>query len=155
VLTLALPHRSALVGDERHALRPEQVMNRCVRGLLAWLRRQGVDPIYPGLDAVTVGRRWLAHLGFAESRDGPTLFQAIVALDGSLAATPQLLDRLDPHAYPARLVAATEATSLAACGPRWSSEKAGVQPISRFWPQSWAQPALGPPGSRSPSSIRR
>lgn len=129
VLTLALPHRSALVADERHALRPEQVMNRCVRGLLAWLRRQGVDPIYPGLDAVTVGRRWLAHLGFAETRAGPTLFQAIVALDGSFAATPQLLDRLDPHGrIPARLVAAAEATSLAACSPRWSSGKNVEQP---------------------------
>lgn len=129
VLTLALPHRSALIADERHALRPEQVMNRCVRGLLAWLRRQGVDPIYPGLDAVTVGRRWLAHLGFAERRDGPTLFQAIVALDGSFAATPQLLDRLDPHGrIPARLVAATETTSLAVCSPRWGSIGKAEQP---------------------------
>lgn len=126
VLTLGLPHRSALVSDERRALRPEQVMNRCVRGLLTWLRRQGVDPTYPGLDAITVGGRWLAQLGFAESRHGPTLFQAIVALDGSFAATPQLLDRLDPQGrIPARLVAAVETISLATCSPRWSHAKAG------------------------------
>jgi hypothetical protein len=122
VVTLGLPHRSSLVADDRRALRPEQVMNRCVRGLLAWLRRQGVDPVYPGLDSVTVDRRWLAHLGFAETRAGPTLFQAIVALDGSFATTPQLLDRLDPHGrIPARLVGADETTSLAACSARWRS----------------------------------
>ena len=117
VVTLALPHRAALVADAPSALKPEQVMNRCVRGLLAWLRGGGIEPIYPGLDAITVARRTLAHLGFAETRDGPTLFQAIVAIDASFADTATLLDRLDPDGrVPMRLVAGDDCTSLAALG---------------------------------------
>jgi len=34
-VTLLLPHRSALVGDDPEALSPPQVLNRCVRGILA------------------------------------------------------------------------------------------------------------------------
>lgn len=117
ILTLGLPHRAALVADEPTALKPEQVMNRCVRGLLAWLRRAGLDPLYPGLDTVTVARRTLARLGFAETIDGPTLFQAILAIDASFADTPLLLDRLDPDGrVPLRLVARGETTSLAELG---------------------------------------
>lgn len=117
VLTLALPHRAALVADTPAALAPEQVINRCVRGVLAWLRRTGLDPLYPGLDAITVARRTLARLGFAELRDGPTLFQAIVASDGSFADTAALLDRLDPDGrVPVRMVARDETTSLTALG---------------------------------------
>lgn len=126
VLTLALPHRSALVADDRYALRPEQVMNRGVRGILAWIRRRGVDPIYPGLDTVTADRRALAHLSFTELADGPTLFQAIVALERTFAATPELLDRLDPGGrIPLRLVAASESTCLAECSPRRQPSPAG------------------------------
>jgi len=121
VLTLALPHRSALVASERLALRPEQVMNRCVRGILAWLRGAGVDPVYPGLDTVTAARRWLVHVSFAETEPGPTLFQAVVAVDGSFARTAQLLDRLDPGGrVPTRLVPDAEATSLARAARRAS-----------------------------------
>jgi hypothetical protein len=130
VLTLALPHRSALIAGERQALRPEQVMNRCVRGVLAWLRGLGVEPIYPGLDTVTVGRRWLAHLSFAETDAGPTLFQAIVARDGTFARTPALLDRLDPEGrIPIRLVASDEATSLAACAPHARAASGGFRDL--------------------------
>jgi hypothetical protein len=114
VVTLGLPHRSALVADERYALAPEQVMNRCVRGLLTWLRGHGLDPVYPGLDLVTVSRRALAHVSFAEQADGPTLFQAIVAAEASFATTPRLLDRVDPlGVVPVHLVSSSEATTLA------------------------------------------
>jgi hypothetical protein len=117
VVTLGLPHRAALVAEAPSALRPEQVINRCVRGLLGWLRRRGLDPLYPGLDTVTVNRRVLARLGFAETRDGPTLFQAIVAADASFADTATLLDRLDPDGrVPVRLEARDASTSLAALG---------------------------------------
>jgi hypothetical protein len=117
IVTLGLPHRSALVADEPYALRPEQVMNRCVRGLLAWLRGAGLDPLYPGLDAVTIQRRVLARLGFAETADGPTLFQAIIARDASFGDTPALLDRLDPDGrVPLRLEARDATTSLVALG---------------------------------------
>lgn len=114
VVTLGLPHRSSLVSDDRFALAPEQVMNRCVRGLLAWLRRSGVDAVYPGLDLLTFGRRALAHLSFTEQEDGPTLFQAVVALSETFATTPRLLDRLDPEGrVPLALVPGSACTCLA------------------------------------------
>jgi len=113
VLTLALPHRSALVASAPGTLRPEQVMNRCVRGLLAWLQGLGIAPIYPGLDMVTVERRWLAHLSFAEATSGPTLFQAVIALDEPFTTTPRLLDLLDPEGrVPTRLIPDDAATTL-------------------------------------------
>ena len=37
------------------ALRPEQVLNRCVRALLGGLRGLGVDAFYPGRDRISVG----------------------------------------------------------------------------------------------------
>jgi hypothetical protein len=114
VVTLGLPHRSFLVGDDRFTLKPEQVMNRCARGLLAWLRRSGVDALYPGLDLLTAGRRALAHVSFAETEPGPTLFQAVVAYTGSLADTARLADRLDPEGrVPVGLMAESGCTSLA------------------------------------------
>jgi len=96
LVTLALPHRSALVADERLALAPEQVMNRCVRGVLNALRSLGIDVVYPGLDLLTHERRAIGVLGFIES-DGPTLFQAILGATASFADGPFLLDRADPE----------------------------------------------------------
>src|SRR5439155_21399027 len=49
-IALTLPHRSALVAAEPLALAPEQVMNRCVRGILTGLKTAGVAPFYPGRD---------------------------------------------------------------------------------------------------------
>lgn len=96
LVTLALPHRSALVDDERLTLAPEQVMNRCVRGVLNALRSLGIDVVYPGLDLLTHERRTIGVLGFIES-DGPTLFQAILGASASFADGPLLLDRADPE----------------------------------------------------------
>jgi len=95
LLTLALPHRAALVDERRLALAPEQVMNRCVRGVLRALRTLGVDATYPGLDLLTHRRRALATLAFTEF-DGPTIFQAILAATTPLSTGASLLDRLDP-----------------------------------------------------------
>jgi hypothetical protein len=114
VVTLGLPHRSFLVADDRFALAPEQVMNRCVRGLLTWLRSSGVDALYPGLDLLTSGRRALAHVSFAETGPGPTLFQAVVATTGTFAATARLADRLDPEGrVPVELLGESACTRLA------------------------------------------
>lgn len=96
ILTLALPGRTSLLGPGAAAIAPEQVMNRAVRGLQAGLRRLGMDPVYPGLDFVTVGGRTIAHLGFAESARGAVLFQATLACDRPLAESTRLLDALDP-----------------------------------------------------------
>src|SRR5437867_6171475 len=56
-MALTLPHRSALVSHEPLALTPEQVMNRCVRGLLEGLKQAGVSAFYPGRDLLTVEGR--------------------------------------------------------------------------------------------------
>ena len=114
IVTLALPQRAALVGEAASDLKPEQVMNRCVRGFLAACRNLGLDPTYPGLDLLTLRRKAFAHLSFGEEDDGPTLFQIVVGVTASLARTPSLLDRLDPHgAVPATLIEAGSVTTLA------------------------------------------
>jgi hypothetical protein len=96
IVTLALPHRAALVAATRTELRPEQVLNRCVRGVLAALRRAGAGALYPGLDLVTVGGRGIAQLGLREEPQGATLFQAVIAWSASFARTAERLDRADP-----------------------------------------------------------
>ncbi|MFP6664409.1 MAG: hypothetical protein VCC00_09435 [Deltaproteobacteria bacterium] len=119
LVSLFLPHRSALVAAERYALRPEQVLNRGVRGILAWLRTLGLDPVYPGLDFLTVGGRRLAHLSFCEYLAGPTLVQAVIARETSLAETMLRLDRFDPTGViPALAWSPDESTTLARLGQR-------------------------------------
>jgi hypothetical protein len=106
VVTLALPHRAALVADQRSELRPEQALNRCVRGVLAALRAVGAGALYPGLDLLTVGGRGIAQLGLREEPSGPTLFQAVIAWSASFAKTAERLDRADPDGLvPMTLVA--------------------------------------------------
>lgn len=113
LVTLALPHRAALVAESAVALRPEQALNRCVRGLLAALKRLAVDALYPGLDAVTAAGRTLAVLGLGEVKDGSALFQAVLAWDQSFARTPELLDRADPEGIvPMVLSGASSFTSI-------------------------------------------
>lgn len=112
LLTLTLPHRSALVGPDRLTLAPEQVMNRCVRGLLHAVRALGANALYPGLDLVTHERRAFAALSFVEV-GGPTLFQAILATGGTFAEGPLLADRADPEGVvPITFMGPTEATCL-------------------------------------------
>ena len=128
--TISLPQRSALVATERLALRPEQVINRCVRGLLAWLRGLGLDPSYPGLDWITVGGQRLAHLSFVETATGPTLFQAILGLDASLAESTLRLDRMDPDGHiPAALLMPDDCTTLRRLG---GVARSGTQPAEHL-----------------------
>ncbi|MEO2167618.1 MAG: hypothetical protein ABGY42_05770 [bacterium] len=132
IVSLFLPHRSALVATEPYVLRPEQVLNRGVRGVLAWLRTLGLDPVYPGLDFLTVGDRRLAHLSFCELRSGATLVQAIVARETSLAETMLRLDRLDPAGViPALAWSPEEATTLARQG---QAEAAALSPGATLGP---------------------
>jgi hypothetical protein len=118
VVSVALPHRSALVANERHALKPEQVMNRCIRGVMAALRSLGVDSIYPGLDLLTCERRAVAHLSFVETQGGATLFQTILAVEQSFARTARLLDPHDPDGrVPTVMMDAAETTTLGERSP--------------------------------------
>ena len=80
------------------ALRPDQVLNRALRPLLAMLRSRGVDAFYPGRDLVTVGGRTLAHASFTVMRDGVVVVEMHVAESPAFADLAMLLDRFDPSA---------------------------------------------------------
>lgn len=113
-ITLALPGR-AMLGE---SLRPEQILNRAVRGFMQWLRGLQIDPVYPGLDFITVGGQRLAHLGFVEGEHGELLVQIILAQTTSLAETMLRLDRLDPDgSVPSMVWLPEEATTLDRLGP--------------------------------------
>jgi hypothetical protein len=117
LLSLTLPHRSALVSDEPLALRAEQALNRCVRGLLGGLRRLGVQAFYPGRDCITVGGRTLALVSLESDARGATVFEAAVAIDGDwqrLAALVTAVDR--DGVVSAQLFAPDAVTTLAAHG---------------------------------------
>ncbi len=95
-LTLVLPRRGALLEPGPAALRPEQVMNRYVRGILGALEVEGVAAIYPGRDTITAGRRLLAVVSFAETHAGALLVEVLLATSGDPSTLPRLLDRADP-----------------------------------------------------------
>jgi lipoate-protein ligase A len=93
--TLALPHRSALVGDDPFALAPEQVLNRCVRGLLGGLESARIPVVYPGRDLVTSNGRPIASLGLEVDERGATLVEAVLSVGRDQSLLPRLLDRVD------------------------------------------------------------
>jgi hypothetical protein len=117
VLALTLPQRSALVSADAVALRPEQVLNRCVRALLGGLRRLGVDAFYPGRDRITVDRRMLGCVALECDASGAALFEAVLAVDGDWLSLPQLVAAADPAGViAAELPNADQVTTLAAHG---------------------------------------
>jgi lipoate-protein ligase A len=95
-LTLALPHRSALVSDDPLTLAPDQVLNRAVRGLLGALEAAGLAAVYPGRDLVTVAGRPVAVLGLEVDATGATLIEAVLALERDQSVLPRWLDHADP-----------------------------------------------------------
>ena len=94
-LALTLPHRSALASSDPYALRAEQVMNRCVRGLLNGLAALGVPALYPGRDTVTAGGLPLALVSFDVDADGVLSFEAVVSVDRDWSALAAMLDQVD------------------------------------------------------------
>lgn len=111
--SLILPHRSALVSDDPMALAAEQVLNRCVRGLLEGCKMLGVPAFYPGLDSITVKRRMLAMVSFECAANGALLFDAIIANGRDFSELPRLLDATDPGGLIAgRLLSEEDATCL-------------------------------------------
>ncbi len=120
-IALTLPHRSALVAAEPLALAPEQVMNRCVRGILTGLKTAGVAPFYPGRDFITVNRRPIGVVTFEVVASGALLFEAILATERDFGLTAALLDAVDPAGLvPAEMLTADTMTSLAHLGTRLS-----------------------------------
>jgi hypothetical protein len=93
--SLILSGRAALSGDGPK-LRPEQVMNRCLRGAMAAMRSIGVDCFYPGRDAITCGGRELAICTFEEDDGGALLFELFIAAASGLESLPMQMDQFDP-----------------------------------------------------------
>jgi len=77
-------------------LKPEQVLNRALRPLLAVLRGLGLDAFYPGRDVVTVGGRPIAYAAFTTLPDGVVLVEMYLGLSESFQTTPSLVERWDP-----------------------------------------------------------
>jgi lipoate-protein ligase A len=114
LVSLVLPHRSALVSDDPLALAPHQVPNRCVRGILAACRIARIDAFYPGRDLITVGGRALGALAIEVDARGTLLFQAVLAVNRDFTCLAELLDAADPGGeIVARMWAKEETTSLA------------------------------------------
>ncbi len=117
VLSLTLPHRSALVAEQPLALRPEQVLNRCVRALLAALRGLGVDAFYPGRDRINVEGRTLGLVSLESDARGATVFESVLAVDGDWVALPGLVAAVDRDGVIAvEEVPPEQVTTLAAYG---------------------------------------
>ncbi|HUY27667.1 MAG TPA: hypothetical protein VMV27_09630 [Candidatus Binataceae bacterium] len=95
-LALVLPYRGALLPEREAALKPDQVMNRYVRGLLGAMRTLGVDCFYPGRDAITSRRRELGACSFEVNAGGAMLFEATIAVNRGMEDLVHDLDRLDP-----------------------------------------------------------
>ena len=113
-LGLVLPHRSALVSPEPFALSPDQVMNRCIRGILRGLEGGGVPVLYPGRDTITSMRQLIGFVSFDVDERGVLLFEAIVAIERDLSLLPHLLDRVDPDGVvPTSMLLPDDATSVA------------------------------------------
>ncbi|HYA35908.1 MAG TPA: hypothetical protein VEF03_09815 [Candidatus Binataceae bacterium] len=96
-LALILPSRTALLGPRDAALKPDQVMNRYARGLIAAMRAIGIDAFYPGRDAITVGGREIAMCSFETDAAGGMLFEAIIAVNRGMEEVVHDLERFDPE----------------------------------------------------------
>lgn len=95
-LSLILPHRSALFGEEPFLLAPYQVLNRYVRGLLEACRLLGLPVHYPGRDFVTVERRVLAAVSFETDENGVMLFEGVLGTRRDFGVLPGFLERAEP-----------------------------------------------------------
>lgn len=117
VVTLILPHRSALVGSDPRALRAEQVLNRSVRALLGGLRGLGVDAFYPGRDRITVDGRTLGMVSLVIEDGGVTAVEAVLAVDGDWLALPNRVAAVDSAgALAVEVPTSDQVTTLAAHG---------------------------------------
>jgi lipoate-protein ligase A len=113
-LALILPSRIALLKEDASRLKPEQIMNRYARGLLAGLRTLGLDCFYPGRDAITFERRELAMCSFETDRSGALLFESMLAVNRGMENLVLDLELIDPDgALPCRMYDSESATTLA------------------------------------------
>jgi lipoate-protein ligase A len=95
-LALVLPSRAALLPDHEMQLKPDQVMNRYVRGVLAGLRDLGLECFYPGRDAITLDRREIAMCTLETDGSGAMLFECVLALNRGMEEVVHDLEHFDP-----------------------------------------------------------
>ncbi len=95
-IALILPTRTSLLKETTPGLKPEQIMNRYARGLLAALRIAGLDCFYPGRDAITFDRREIAMCSFETNASGAMLFEVILAVNRGMEEVVHDLERVDP-----------------------------------------------------------
>ncbi len=112
-VALVLPTRTALLKDETTHLKPDQIMNRYVRGLLTAMRALGIDCFYPGRDAITFEQREIAMCTFETDASGAMLFEASVAHNRGMEELVHDLERIDPDgALSCRMYDAASATKI-------------------------------------------
>ena len=96
MIALIHPSRTALLPDRDIKLKPDLVMNRYVRGILAGLRSLGLECFYPGRDAITFERREIALCTFETDASGAMLFEATLAVNRGMEEVVHDLERFDP-----------------------------------------------------------
>ena len=112
-LALILPNRTALLDEDTARLKPDQIMNRYVRGTLAGLRALGLDCFYPGRDAITFEHREIAMCSFETDASGAMLFESMLAMNRGMEETVHDLERIDPEgALPFQMYTPESATTL-------------------------------------------
>jgi hypothetical protein len=103
-----------LLKEDSARLKPDQIMNRYARGLLAGLRAFGLDCFYPGRDAITFERRELAMCTFETDPSGAMLFESMLAMNRGMENLIQDLELIDPDgALRCRMYDSELATTLA------------------------------------------
>ena len=113
-LALILPTRTALLKEDAARLKPDQIMNRYVRGLLSGLRKLGLECFYPGRDAITFEQREIAMCTFETNASGAMLFEVAIAQNRGMEEVVRDLEHLDPDgALSCRMYDAVSATTLA------------------------------------------
>jgi len=113
-LALILPSRIALLKEDASRLKPEQIMNRYARGLLAGLRALGLDCFYPGRDAITFEGRELAMCSVETDASGAMLFESMLAVNRGMEYLVHDLELIDPDgALPCRMYDSESTTTLA------------------------------------------
>ena len=95
---LILPSRDSLPLQKiAGSLKPEQVINRCVRGVMSGLGELGLNSFYPGRDAITVERREVAICSFEIDSFGALLFETILSVNRGFQDLVLDLELADPH----------------------------------------------------------
>ncbi len=129
-MTLVLPSVDGL-GSGGEALRPDQVLNRALRPLLAALTAVGLAPFYAGRDLITAGGRTVAHASFSVAADGVCIVEQHVAIDTSFAELGRLLAEHDPEG-----VSVVDRDSFE---PAASIGELATRQGPDAWEQTWSQ----------------